>query len=57
MEELRREVRNCRENHSIKREPEETSRPSTSRVKREPGGVKTEYFEHADEDFDVDLTY
>ena len=58
LEELRREVRNCRENHqshSVKREPEETNRPSTSRVKREPG-VKAEYFEHGDEDIDIDLT-
>ena len=57
LEELRREVRNCRENHqaSVKRDPEETNRPSTSRVKREPG-VKAEYFEHGDEDIDIDLT-
>ena len=57
LEELRREVRQCRENHqaNIKRDPEETHRPSTSRVKREPG-VKAEYFEHGDEDIDIDLT-
>ena len=54
---MRREVRQCRENHqaNVKRDPEETHRPSTSRVKREPG-VKAEYFEHGDEDIDIDLT-
>ena len=58
LEELRREVRRCRDNTqvSLKRETEETNRPSTSQVKREPG-LKAEYFEHGDEDIDIDLTY
>ena len=57
LEELRREVRRCRDNTqvSLKRETEETNRPSTSQVKREPG-LKAEYFEHGDEDIDIDLT-